>query len=89
MDKVRFIFIMTSKKDQTSSKKDSNKQGKQPNDSPEDIAMLIKRAMAAEMETFQETVALMLNEIARKSSGSYTKTHGRERQHSPVVKRAG
>ena len=58
---------MTSKKDQTSSKKDSNKQGKQPNDSAEDIAMLIKRAMAAEMETFQETVALMLNESLEKA----------------------
>lgn len=67
MDKERFIFIMTSKKDQTSSKKDSNKQGKQPNDSAEDIAMLIKRAMAAEMETFQETVALMLNESLEKA----------------------
>ena len=53
LDKERFIFIMTSKKDQTSIKKDSNKKGKQPKDSTEDIAMLIKQAMSAEMESFK------------------------------------
>ena len=53
---------MTSKKDQTSTKKDSNKQGKQANDSAEYIAMLIRRAMAAEMESLQESVAFMLKE---------------------------
>ena len=58
---------MTSKKDPTSTKKDSNKQIKQPNDSTEDIAMLIKRAMATEMESFQETVAFMLSESLEKA----------------------
>ena len=43
------------------------KQTKQPNDSTEYIAMLIKRAMAAEMESFQETVALMLSESLEKA----------------------
>lgn len=57
---------MTTKKDQTSTKKESNKR-LQLNESTEDVAMLIKRAMAAEMESLQDTVAAMLKESLEKA----------------------
>lgn len=58
---------MATKKDPNSTKKQDTNRRQQVGESSEEMAMLIKRTMATEMETLQETVVHMLKESLEKA----------------------